>query len=149
MTHGLVPTDRAGALKLAFRKFVDNNRYWMHGGTSVGRQVEFVIDRLGGFRSVHRLRIKRAWTQPISWLHDFSIGEVDISPAVQLTNGELGERLAFSMKSWDPHVSAHANLLRYIKAGSREAPFDAAEFREFWNRYCFPIADSKWTEQFP
>jgi len=149
MTHGLVPVDRRAATKLVLKKFLTANRFLLRRGESRGMQVQFIIDRLGEFRSVRKLGTSRSWTRPISFLYDFSVSEVEISPGVQLANGDLADRLARSAKSWDPHVSAASKLSRYLKSKPKNGAFDAAEFREFWDTYCFPIADDKWIEQVP
>ncbi len=115
-------------------------------GASPAMRVNFLIQRDGSLRDVRPLRTRRGWAAGFAKVFDIVVLECEVTPARQLTNGELLAHLQ-DVPAKAPFVLA-GKLRKFLKGQADREAFDERRFREFWEEAGYPLPASAWEERF-
>lgn len=139
-------TTKKGTERFWIKAHLEDNRFLFTHGVTDRLKISFFVDRTGAFRQVLDLGIRRRWTKPIAWFHDFALRECDICPGLKITVGDLLVRI-------DPlkgtHPSSTRQLRQFLRKLPGDAPFDERRFREFWGEYGYVLPSDEWQQQLP
>lgn len=141
----LLPVTRDELLKFYIKKHLGGNIYLLRRAGAKRKPI-FVLDRSGKIRSFRLVRKRRqlfAWLSPVV---DFVLGEYELTEGQPITCGELLDKLK-GMK--ERHVSSAPVLRRFIKRQEQSQIFDAALFKEFWDKNCQKLSKEEWQQQYP
>jgi hypothetical protein len=139
-------TTKKGTERFWIKAHLGENRFLLRHGVSERLKISFFVDRTGAFREVRELDIRRRWTKPIAWFHDFALRECEICPGVRLTVGELLARIA-PLKA--THPSHTRQVRQFLRKLSGDVPFDEQRFRRLWDKCGYALPPNDWQAKLP
>jgi hypothetical protein len=139
---------RANTMKFGIKRHVEGNRYLFRNGSNESFRPHFLIDRTGSYRRIAVIAIHDTWIGFIAnWAWDFALSECEVGPPEKLECSKLLEEL--SLTKWDRHFRKVGDLRRFLKQKAPDHVFGEEDFREFWARYCRPLSEIEWQQQYP
>lgn len=78
---------------------------------------------------------------------DFTLSDCEVYPPETLECAQLLDRL--SLINWESHFHDAGQLRRFLKQKPPDHVFGEADFHEFWDRYCRPLPETEWQQQYP
>jgi hypothetical protein len=139
-------TTKKGTERFWIKAHLGENRFLMTHGVSERLKISFFVDRTGAFREVRDLRIRRRWTKPIAWFHDFALRECEICPGIRVSVSELLGRMA-PLKAG--HPSSTRQVRQFLRKLPGDAPFNEGRFRELWDKCGYALPPDEWQARLP
>jgi hypothetical protein len=132
--------------RFLIKAHLGDNRFLLRNGVSEWFKISFFVDRTGAFREVRDVGIRREWTKPFSWFHDFALRECEICPGLRLSVNELLATIA-PLKA--THPSRTRQVRQFLRKLPGDAPFDEQRFRELWAKCGYALPEDEWRQQLP